>query len=222
MGIYYIQIFENEWVSKSNIVKSIIRNKLKINDTIYARNCSLKEISYNDANNFLSTNHIQGSTVSKVNIGLFSKNKLYAVGTFGKYRFNKTGYKQNEWELLRFCNIINFTVVGGFQKILSYFEKTYTPKKIISFVDIRYFNGFGYLQCKFLIDKITSPDYFYFKNNKNKYNLLHRINFQKHKLKNKLDSFDSTKTEYENMISNGYLRIFDAGNLKMIKTLTSP
>ena len=114
--------------------------------------------------------------------------------------------------LLR-INKINFSVIGGFQKILKYFEKTYKPKKIVSFVDLRYFDGKGYKNSGFYEVSTTKPDYFYFKNNS--FDLQHRINFQKHKLKDKLENFDPLKTEYENMINNGYYRIFDAGNLKM-------
>ena len=40
--------------------------------------------------------------------------------------------------------------------------------------------------------------------------------FQKHKLKDKLENFDSDLTEVENMINNGYNRIYDCGNLKFV------
>jgi len=52
---------------------------------------------------------------------------------------------------------------------------------------------------------------------KNTFELFHRINFQKHKLKEKLETFDAALSEYDNMLNNNYLRIFDAGNLKMEK-----
>ncbi|MCX6751140.1 MAG: hypothetical protein NTZ83_06805, partial [Candidatus Pacearchaeota archaeon] len=50
--------------------------------------------------------------------------------------------------------------------------------------------------------------------------LYSRRDFQKHLLANKLDIFDPVLSEYENMLNNGYLRIFDAGNLKMVKNYT--
>jgi hypothetical protein len=39
-----------------------------------------------------------------------------------------------------------------------------------------------------------------------------RVNFQKHKLPKLLKEFDPTQTEWENMINNGYDRIWDCGN----------
>ena len=47
--------------------------------------------------------------------------------------------------------------------------------------------------------------------------LFNRIQFQKHKLRNKLDKFDESKSEWQNMQDNGYGRIFDCGNLVFVK-----
>jgi hypothetical protein len=39
---------------------------------------------------------------------------------------------------------------------------------------------------------------------------------QKHKLEKLLDIFDPNKTEYQNMLDNGYKRVWDSGNIKYI------
>ena len=39
---------------------------------------------------------------------------------------------------------------------------------------------------------------------------------QKHKLNKLLEKFDNNKTEYENMVSNGWKRVWDSGNAKWI------
>ena len=44
--------------------------------------------------------------------------------------------------------------------------------------------------------------------------------FQKHKLKGKLKIFDVNLSEYDNMINNGYRRIYDSGNIVYTKTYT--
>ena len=44
------------------------------------------------------------------------------------------------------------------------------------------------------------------------YQLYHRVNFQKHKLKNKLESFNNKITEWENMKNTNFDRIWDRGN----------
>ena len=53
----------------------------------------------------------------------------------------------------------------------------------------------------------------YYKNNQR----LHRTYFQKHKLKERLDEFYEELTEYENMVLNGYTRLFDYGNYIFLK-----
>ena len=46
----------------------------------------------------------------------------------------------------------------------------------------------------------------------------HRLTCQKHKLATKLDNFDKSITEAENMYANGFKRIFDCGNLVFVKS----
>ena len=46
-------------------------------------------------------------------------------------------------------------------------------------------------------------------------NLENRMKFQKHKLNNLLENYDETLSERENMKNNGYLWIYDCGNIKM-------
>ena len=46
-----------------------------------------------------------------------------------------------------------------------------------------------------------------------------RIQFQKHKLKDKLETFDPNITEWENMKANGYDRIWDCGNMVFEKVV---
>ncbi len=213
-GIQLIQIFESEWLLKENIVKSIIENKLGINSKIYARKCEIREVGYNDSIEFLMINHIQSYAMARINIGLYYEDALVCLATFGHSRFKK----EDSWELIRFCTKLHTSLVGGFQKILKYFEIQYHPKALVSFVDLRYFNGQGYVKNGFREEYITNPNYFYFNNNAGDFILHSRIEFQKHKLECKLKKFDSTISEYKNMINNDYLRIFDAGNIKMIKT----
>lgn len=211
--IQLLQIFENEWLTKEIIVKSIIKNKLNMNNKIFARKCDIKEIAPRESKEFLELNHIQGAAPAQVYVGLFYEKNLVCVALFGKNRFKQ----DDSIELIRFCNKLNTSVTGGFQKIIKYFEQTYNPNSLVSFVDVRYFNGSGYIKSGFQACDLTHPNYFYFKENKYN-NLYNRFSFQKHKLKNKLENFDPLLSEAENMYNNKYLRIFDAGNIKLQKT----
>jgi hypothetical protein len=58
------------------------------------------------------------------------------------------------------------------------------------------------------------PDYWFWKNSE----FSHRSKYQKYKMKNIKDFiFDENLTGLENMINNGFNRIFDCGNFVYIK-----
>ena len=217
--IQLLHIFEDEWINKKEIVKSIIKSKLGLNDVrIYGRKCIIKEIDGRLCKEFLIENHVQGNINSKVKIGLFYDNKLVSVMTFGVKRI-AMGCKINidgEYEMHRFCNKLNTQVIGGASKLLKYFINTYNPKLILTFADRRYSNGNLYKQLGFEFIENTKPNYWYFKSND--LNRYHRYNFRKDILVK--DGFDATKTEHQIMEERGFSRIYDSGNMKFILNLT--
>lgn len=217
-GVQLFHIFENEWLDpiKKDIWKSMISNKLGQSQRIYARKTIVKEIKSAEAMQFCNENHLQGGVTSSVQLGLYTKdNTLVAVMTFNKPRFNK-GYN---WELIRYCCRKNYTVVGGASKLLSYFRKHYSGS-IISYANRRWSNGSLYEHLGFKLINESVPNYFYFETKNGflpKDMILHsRIEFQKHKLKDKLEVFDESLTEKQNMFMNGYRIIYDCGNLVYI------
>ena len=157
------------------------------------------------AKSFLFNNHLQGEINGRKYIGLFYDKELVSLLIMGKSRFNK----KYEWEILRFCNKLNTTVLGGLSKLLKYFERKYNPKSIITYVDARYGIGTGYEKCGFKSLGMSSPSYYYIKDY---IQLESRFKYQKHKLSKILKKFDPTLTEWENMQLNGYDRIWDCGN----------
>ena len=208
-NIQLFHIFESEWRDKKEIWKSVLLNAIGKSERIYARKCIIKEVPFKEAKEFLEKNHLQGVCNSKVNIGLYSENTLVARMTFGKPRYNKL----YDYELLRFCNNLNTSVVGGASRLLNYFVKTYSPKSILSYANLRWSTGNLYEQLGFTLISQSSPNYFYF----NEDFILHsRIEFQKHKLKDKLENYNPDLTESENMYNNGYRKIYDCGNLVYI------
>lgn len=211
-GISLIHVFENEWYQKQDIVKSILRNIIgKTGLKIYARECDVKIVESNkEVCEFLNKNHLQGMSVSSVKIGLYHKNVLVSIMTFSKSRFDK----KYEWELVRYCNKIDCSIVGGASKMFKFFLSTYHPKTIISYNDRRYFSGKIYTSLGFKFVENTPPNYWYivdsYKTVKN------RISFQKYKLKKILPGFDENLTEWENMKINNFDRIWDCGNKKWV------
>lgn len=203
-GIRLIHIFEDEWIFKKKIVKFRLKTILgKVDYKIQARKCTVKEISSKKANKFIEKYHIQGKYNGSIRLGLFYRSKLAAVMTFGKSRFNK----KYDWELLRYCTISNFSIIGGAGKLFAYFKKNYNGS-IVTYADRRWSDGTLYRKLGFTELKPSTPAYWYFKGKKR----FSRTSFQKHLLENKLESFDPNKSEMENMKNDGYSIIYDCGN----------
>jgi len=215
-GISLIHIFENEWRDKQEIVKSIIRNRLgdKTNlIKIHARKCEIKEVPIKTKDAFLTENHLQGPDKSTVKLGLFFDNSLVSLMTFRRTsRFEKS----SEWEMVRFCNKLNTSVIGGASKLLSHFINSYSPTSISTYSDRRYFDGNIYSTLGFCFIHNTPPSYHYI--SKDYKYLMGRMQFQKHKLKNKLPNFNPLLSEWENMKNNGFDRIWDCGHSKWLWT----
>ncbi len=208
LGIKLIHIFEDEWLCKKSIVKSRIKNLLGLNDIkIFARKCVIKEVNYNECNIFLNENHIQGSCVSSKKIGLYYNGELVSLMTFGKGRI-VLGIKNDEYELIRFCNKLNHTIIGGASKLLKYFIENNKPINLISYADRRWSQGDLYEKLGFEFIHNTKPNYYYIINKERK----HRFNFRKTILIK--EGFDSSKTEKDIMFERGLYRIYDCGNKK--------
>ena len=203
LGIRLIHIWEDLWLSKKEIYKSIIASALGVHkQRIYARNCECKPLSSIDYEEFLETNHIQGSVKSSIRLGLYYKGELVQVAGWGKSRF-----KSGEIELHRMCTKLYTQVIGGFSKLI----KHSGLKEFVSYVDRSLFNGQGYLSSGFTLRGTTQIGYFYHDSNPRS-NRISRYQAQKHKLKNWLPKFEGTLTEEENMQSNGYSKLYDCGN----------
>lgn len=211
-NIKLIHIFEDEWLHKKEIVKSRLKNIFNKNDNIiHGRKCSIRVISTDDERKFLDKNHIQGYTPSSVKLGLIHEDNIVSVMTFSKPNLSKGQRKENNfWELLRFCSLLNTTVIGGANKLFNYFVKNYSPEKILSFSDKRWNTGKIYSTLGFTYINDTKPNYWYI--NTSKGIRLHRFGLRKNL------SDNQTLTEYENRKKQGYLRIWDCGSSKWIWT----
>jgi hypothetical protein len=211
MGIQIIHIWDSEWLNKKEIVKSLLLSKINIyKDRIYARECNIKEVDSSLAREFFVNNHLQGGINSKINIGLFYNDRIISCLSFSKSRFNKN----LEYEITRFANSLNVTVIGGFSKLLNYFSKNYYPKSVITYADKRFSVGTLYLKNGFTFLRESKPNYFYMKNYRNPES---REKYQKHKLKSILPIYDESLSEWQNMKNNKYDRVWDCGNLVFYK-----
>lgn len=216
-GVFLFHIFGYDWHHKRDIIISMLRNLVGCNTRkLYARKCEVKQVPSKDAFEFLQNNHRQGGVHSKYRYGLYYGSELVSVMTFGRLR-NTLGLGNEDlsdcWELVRFCNKMNTTVVGGASKLFKYFIKQHRPARIRSFSDRSHTKGTLYSTLGFAEINRSSENYVWVNLEDNKaYN---RVNAQKHNLKRFFhdDTIDLTKTERQIMEEHGYVRVYDSGTI---------
>ena len=206
-GIRLIHIWEDNWLYKKEIIKSILVNSFKLNtNKIFARKCKIVTVNSKSKDIFLDKNHIQGKCQSSINIGLEYNGELVSLMTFGGRSINS----KNDFELIRFCNKININVVGSASKLFSYFIKNYDYKSIISYADISNFTGNLYKLLGFNYSHRSEPNYWWVVDG----NRYHRFTYNKKRLIK--EGGDPNITEVEIMYKRGYFRIFGCGQDKYI------
>lgn len=139
-----------DWDDLNKII-SLVLPKTKV----YARNCLLKTLTAKEANIFLDDNHLQGRCLGqKVCLGLYYKDELVQVMTFGNSRYSK----KYDCELLRLCTKSGLQVIGGASKLFKYFIDTYIQyKHIVSYCDDSKFDGMIYHKLGFILDHKNKP-----------------------------------------------------------------
>lgn len=206
-NVQLIHVWENEWYLKREVVTSRLLNAVhQIPQKIPARKCKIVVVSKTQQREFFDTTHIQGNQPASVCYGLTYNDELVSAMSFGRSRFSQ----RYQFELVRFANKLNTTVVGGASRLFKHFIKHHTPQTIVSYSDRRWNRGTVYNQLGFQHSHISAPNYFYFV--PGTLTLLSRHQFQKHKQQDKLSIFDQNLSEWENMVNNGYDRIWDCGN----------
>jgi len=206
-SIRLITIFEDEWKSRNkackNFIKSIL-NRCKVN--LFARNCSVQEISLKDHRAFCESNHILGAnTLSKIAYGLFYESKI--IGTISLGRHHRGS---NDIILDRLCFEDDVKVIGGSSKLFSRcvtWAKAQNYSKIISWSDNRWSMGHVYTKLNFILEKEYGPDYSYVNISKP----YCRISKQSQKKKS-----PSAKTERDICLEIGLARIWDCGKKKWL------
>lgn len=147
VGINLVHIFQDEWLSKHEIVKSMISHRLGVvKRRIFARKCSVKEIDKHTAKTFLDANHIAGIVPAFCHLGLFLNEELISVLSLRR-PFNKKYRTENVAEIARFASALNTSVVGGLGKLMkAAMQKCINVgfHGILSYADLRYGRGHCY------------------------------------------------------------------------------
>jgi hypothetical protein len=203
MNIDCIQIFENEWVNKREIVESIIKDRLYLNYTISENHCEICEISEIEFQNFLRENNIFGYKPSTYRIGLFIDDG-FLISVIG---ISKSRSKKYRWIVDSFCTKSGYSLNDfAYSVFLESIKKNF-EESILFNIDNRYFtgnilenNGFKYIGR-------TKPECFYFK--RNTLNLIEKNDMKK--IREHFEILNKESSLEENLLDNDYLWIYDAG-----------
>jgi hypothetical protein len=168
LGKKAILLWQDQWERSPQIVISRINSILGKSVRIPGRVTQISRIDKKTVDEFLSQNHLQGNVSSKYRYGLYlpmryfrllpagfeieqpETDLLVAVATFSHARiFEKEGRPFRSFELIRFANHLDTTVVGGLNKLLSAFEKDFKPDDIMSYADLEWSEGASYHQLGF-------------------------------------------------------------------------
>lgn len=213
-GIQLLTIFEDEWKFKQNQCKSHIKSILGVtSEKIFARKCEIKEISKEQAKNFLDSYHIQSSNkLGVIFFGLFFNEDLVSVMSLGRHN-RQTNVNKKEITLDRLCFKDGVQVIGGASKLFSKcvdWAKNNAYKQIISFSDNRWSLGKVYEKMGFVLEKEYSPDYSYVEINNP------RKRISKQSQKKKTTDCPEELTEHHWALQRGLARIYDCGKKRWV------
>ena len=206
-GIRLVQIFEDEWSFKQDIVKDRLLSILnKEGATIYARKCEVKETLFSDVFSFLEENHLQGGKVkTKHNYALYYEGQVVAAMTFQQKRKAMNQKKEDgALELIRFAS--KGRIPGAFSKLLKYAIKSLGVKKIYSWADLRWTDPAKnvYLSNGFRVHLESSVGYCYT-------NLMERF----HRYGRRKPAGETLSEEAWNE-QQGYYQLYDAGTINYV------
>jgi len=179
---------------------ALIQSKLGMNERVFARNCHLKKIDKQTAENFFNLYHLMNSTGSAYNYGLYYKDELIAAASFSKGRkMNRLPQHQRSFELIRFCSVPGITITGGLTKLLKHFYLEKAAGDIMTYVDKQFSSGESFIKAGFKKHSETEANYF----------LMNKENYKITPVKNRDEKFDEKK----------YALLHNKGNVKLVFSL---
>ena len=209
-----VHLSEADWRGKPTIVQSRLRALLGISTRIPARLTQVRRIDKPTLDKFLRDNHLQSTTTAKVKYGLFlpaqyfrildflptQPELLVAVASFsGAKNIVRGAATYRSYELIRFANLLDFTVVGGLDKLLKAFTKGIAPDDLMTYADRDWSGGSSYQKLGFELLSATPPQAFW----------VNPETFEKH----------PAERQDDKPIPGNWIKTYNTGNWKFLKKL---
>lgn len=241
MGYQLIHVWEDDWVSRRNVVIRMVAAKLGVTSSVhqafpeidrrcaervFARRLRFCEVQSRLAASFLEKNHIQGKVTATRHFGLVdAEGVLRAVMSVRSPRNNARMHRaEGEWEIQRYATC--GSVVGGFTKLMRNAEKVLFSEGVsltrwVSFSSNDVSDGSMYAKCGFVADKSIDPDYRYVGEKIGWYRHP-KESFQRSRFRRDPNLvWDESWTEAKAAHENGLMRIWDAGKVRWVLDVTS-
>lgn len=211
-NIKLVQLWEDVWFTRQAQVVARIKSLLGLNLRLHGRKGQVVAISQKQADDFLNDNHIQQTAKAKYRFALHIDDKTVAVACFSNTRLmTRIAADYRSVELIRFATLRDFTVTGGFTKLLSHFIKLVKPNDVMSYADRDWSLGNAYEQSGFKLTEITPPAQIWLSEEK-------MLRFFPHRLpvSDQTNLILHPESPEASNQAAGYLPVFNTGNLKYI------
>ena len=212
-GIQLLQVWEDDWCYRSSIIKSMIRHKLKLNESerIAARETKVVVLQYTDVSDFLNVYHIQGTTTGSLYLGLKTEQDgLVAVSVWSR--------GNQSLVLDRYAT--SCIVMGGLGKMLEYVNKWGLIEginQIVTFSAHDVSNGSMYKSLGFVTDKELSSDYSYVVQGRR----VHKFRFRREQFREDANLlWNDSFSESELARLNRLPRVWDSGKTRWVLNIT--
>lgn len=144
------------------VVESKLQSLLGKSIRIHGRKTKVVSLTQSDIDAFMDQNHIHGRTKVKHKYGLETDGELVAaIGVGKKCPIHRDGLKWQSMEVIRFCNKLHHTVVGGLDKLVQHVIKAHQPDDLMTSIDLDWGSGAGFERLGFVEERITAPKIFY-------------------------------------------------------------
>lgn len=201
--IHLIHIFEDDWITKRNIICSVIDNFLGCSNqkVYYARKCEVREVEYAEMQDFLQLNHMLGKVMGMNHcIGLYDGGELLSLMSF-----RCSSKENNVCELSRYAIKCGINIKGGAERIFKHFLREYGHlyTKVRTFNDNGVFKGTVHYRLGFRYVCDNSPNYMYFDRKLG-------VRVSKQSLRKITLSYKKDEKQFEE--EGRYFKVYNAGN----------
>lgn len=155
LGVKLFHVFEDEWLTKQDIVKNIFKRFFnKIENVIDVNDCEIRAITLDDSKNFLNENHIKGECKTNENpriaFGMFCDDDLVSIAVLSKL-------EEYKYKLIRYSTKLDLTINNAFETMLQYIKKHLDIDELHLSLDKRYPLNIDLMDLGFELINETEP-----------------------------------------------------------------